>query len=566
VNKVSNTWTLSVIAVLGAALFSSSVWSALPIGSQLPGAQQQRSIETERRRKQDEKLFENKPENSEEIVDTEKVEPKVPEVTETTGPFFLLKQIKYTSSDIFSNEELDAFSKDYINQKISFSEVQKLVIAINAEYYDRGFITAQAVIPAQKLKEGVLDVNLIEGHVGRVLVQGNDSTKASYIERRIGQSEGDLFELQPLQDSLLYFNKTNDVQLTSELEPGQNFGETDIKVEAYEPKKIILEFFGDNTGSKSTGEYRGGVNFENKSLFGYRDNLKLSGTKSSGSREYSINYSVPVNKQGGRLGVFYYKSDINITDGALSNLNVGGESTLRQYDYSQPVFINELWKIDGVAQVQDRHAFTDVDKVKIISSEIINPSLGINIEKEDESGIWFSSHNFHRFRAEASRARAYYSKYRFSLARTQAVSDVLSGYFNLVGQYTSDDLLPSSEQMQIGGSATVRGYPEGAYIGDKGYYSNFELMTDLPMLQSEKLPTENRLQGFIFVDHGGVFTDIPTKSETQSDFITSSGLGVRLGISDYISANAAVAWGFNDHADQKEPRLHVRVSVIPTGR
>ena len=564
--KVSNTWMFSAIAVVGVAVLSSSVRAALPLGSQLPGAQQQRSIETERRRKQDEKLFENKTEDSAETVDIEKVRPKVPEITETTGPYFLLDDIKFTSSDIFSNEELDAFTRDYINHKISFSEIQKLVVAINGEYYERGFITAQAVIPAQKLKDGVLNVNLIEGHVGRVIVQGNDSTKASYIERRIGQAKGDLFELQPLQDSLLYFNKTNDVQLTSELEPGQEFGETDIKVEAYEPKNVVVEFFGDNTGSKSTGEYRGGVNVENKSLFGHRDNLKLSGTKASGSREYSINYSVPVNNKGGRLGVFYYKSDINITDGALSNLNVGGESTLRQYDYSQPVFINELWKIDGVAQVQDRHAFTDVDKVKIISSEIINPSIGVTIEKEDESGIWFSSHNFHRFRAEASRARAYYSKYRFSLARTQAISDVFSGYFNLVGQYTSDDLLPSSEQMQIGGAATVRGYPEGAYIGDKGYYSNFELLTDLPMLQSDKFPTENRLQGFIFVDHGGVFTDIPTQSETQSDFITSSGFGARLSISDYISANAAVAWGINDHDEQKEPRLHMRVSIYPTGR
>ncbi|MFD2230222.1 ShlB/FhaC/HecB family hemolysin secretion/activation protein [Alkalimarinus sediminis] len=553
------------VMVLSTSILSLHAVAALPIGSQLPGAQQQRSIETERRKKQDERLLEKKKTPEKPTVDTQQVEPAKPEVSDITGPRFALKAINFTDSDVFSDEELSEYSKSYVDRDVTFSELQKLVAELNAKYYERGFITAQAVIPAQKLTSGVLNINLIEGHVGKIELQGNDATKRSYIVNRIGQEPGDLFELQPLQDSLLYFNKTNDVQLTSELQPGEKFGETDIRVEAYEPRTFVIELFGDNSGSTSTGEERGGINVEHKSLFGYRDSLRVSATGSKGSREKSISYSVPVNTKGGQLAFYYYDSDINIVHGALSNLNVGGGSTLRQYDFSQPIFINELWKIDGLAQVQDRHSYTDVDYEKIISSEIVNPSLGFSVEKEDESGIWFSSINFHRFRAKSGR-HAYYSKTRLAVARTQALTDQFSGYFNFSGQYTNDNLLPSSEQFQIGGSASVRGYPEGQLIGDKGYYINAEVSSSLPMIQSESFATKNSLQGFLFVDHGGVFSDIPTETETQSDFLTSSGFGLRLAVSEHITANAAVAWGINDHQDQQEPRLHLRVSVYPVGR
>jgi hemolysin activation/secretion protein len=153
-----------------------------------------------------------------------------------------------------------------------------------------------------------------------------------------------------------------------------------------------------------------------------------------------------------------------------------------------------------------------------------------------------------------------------ALARTQSLTEQFSGYFNFSGQYTNDNLLPSSEQFQIGGSASVRGYPEGQLIGDKGYYVNAEVISSLPMIQSESFATKNSLQGFLFVDHGGVFSDIPTETETQSDFLTSSGFGLRLAVSEHITANAAVAWGINDHLDQQEPRLHFRVAVYPVGR
>ena len=559
------TRTLVWVMVLSTSWMSLNAVAALPIGSQLPGAQQQRSIETERRNKQDERLLEKKKIPEKPTVDTQQVEPAKPEISELTGPRFELKAINFTDSDVFSDDELAAFTKDYIGRDVTFSELQRLVADLNAEYYERGFITAQAVIPAQKLKSGILDVNLIEGHVGKINLQGNEATKRSYIVDRIGQAPGDLFELQPLQDSLLYFNKTNDVQLTSELQPGEKFGETDISVEAYEPRTFVIELFGDNTGSSSTGEERGGINVDHKSLFGYRDSLRISATASRGSKEKSISYSVPVNTQGGRLAFYYYDSEIDIIHGTLSNLNVGGGSTLRQYDFNQPLFVDEHWKIDGLIQVQDRHSFTDVDYEKIISSEILNPSFGFNVEKEDESGIWFTSINFHRFRAKSGQ-HAYYSKTRLALARTQALTDQFSGYFNFSGQYTNDNLLPSSEQFQIGGSASVRGYPEGQLIGDKGYYVNAEVISSLPMIQSESFATQNSLQGFLFVDHGGVFSDIPTETETQSDFLTSSGFGLRLAVSEHVTANAAVAWGINDHLDQQEPRLHLRVSVYPVGR
>src|SRR6185295_9187692 len=110
-----------------------------------------------------------------------------------------------------------------------------------------------------------------------------------------------------LESDLVRFNRTNDVQLRAELKPGEQFGTTDYLLSLAEPPRQELRAFIDNAGSQSTGEWRSGITYLNRSLFGWRDDLTLSTTPADGLEGYSASYGIPINRWGGRITAAYYK-------------------------------------------------------------------------------------------------------------------------------------------------------------------------------------------------------------------------------------------------------------------
>lgn len=70
----------------------------------------------------------------------------------------------------------------------------------------------------------------------------------------------------------------------------------------------------------SSGRYRGGVSFTERSLFGWRDRLQLIGVFSHGSRSFMGSYSVPLNSFGTRLTASYSYGRVKVVDGTVRGL------------------------------------------------------------------------------------------------------------------------------------------------------------------------------------------------------------------------------------------------------
>ena len=82
-----------------------------------------------------------------------------------------------------------------------------------------------------------------------------------------------------------------------QLQAGELPGTTDYILNIYEPKKHQFSIFTDNSGSETSGEYRGGISYINNSLFGYRDQLSITGMGSDGTQSGAIAYSIPITKR-----------------------------------------------------------------------------------------------------------------------------------------------------------------------------------------------------------------------------------------------------------------------------
>src|SRR5690606_16733249 len=120
---------------------------------------------------------------------------------------------------------------------------------------------------------------------------------------RIGLKPGELVDLPTLEQDLIRFNRTNDVQLRAELKPGTVFATSDLEIKVEEPPRHDLRFTLDNAGSSSTGKWRTGLAYLNRSLLGFRDDLSVSTTHAHGQESYSVAYGIPINRSGGRLAL-----------------------------------------------------------------------------------------------------------------------------------------------------------------------------------------------------------------------------------------------------------------------
>jgi hemolysin activation/secretion protein len=125
--------------------------------------------------------------------------------------------------------------------------------------------------------------------------------------------------------------------------------------------------------------------------------------------------------------------------------------------------------------------------------------------------------------AVSARTNGAYSKLWFNVARLQRVTNLVSLYASVTGQWASTNLDPS-EKMVLGGMDGVRAYPQGEGFGDEGYMASLEARLLLAGL-SDHVPGQVHLLGF--VDTGHVTIDKhPWFAGSNSRNLSSVGVGL----------------------------------------
>lgn len=523
-----------------------------------PGAIQQMRINEEERRRQIERL-----EHQQATEPIKDMTPATPAVkTEQAGPRFLVREVRFTTSEIFSQEELKAFAREVEGREVTLAELQALAAKINEAYRSRRIVTAQAVIPPQNVSGGIVEIRLVEGRVGKINLNGNNSTRGEYITGRLGQGPGDLVDLPSLEKDLERFNRTNDVQLRLVLAPGSVFGTTDFRIEAVEPQQHDLRLFIDNNGSASTGKWRAGLMYFNHSLLGYRDELSLSTTQASGQESYSIGYSLPVNKMGGRLSLNFYQDYTEILHGQYASLKLTGESTSGALSLRQPVYFDKTSQFNLLVSTKQRRTTNWISGERLQRTDSLDGSLGVEFQKTDANGFWFATYSYTAGEAESPASKSY-EVGRGSILRNQTLAEdwALRGSVNF--QHTPINILPSSEQMIIGGEGSVRGYQVGTYSGESGYGGSLELHHPLGTLGKVDSSTAIAAKGFFFIDYARVSPYRPGGSVLpKHQELGSLGWGVNSSIGKNLNARLTLGYALNDVPLQPNSHYYVHFQLV----
>jgi len=471
-----------------------------------------------------------------ERVIEQEAEPVIPEAADDARTI-LVTRFEVSPSEVLTPEEIAAVTDQYVNQELNIYQLLGVVNEINRLYATRAQIIARAVLPKQKVSDGVIKVQLIEARLGEIQVEGNKHTRESYIQKRMSLEAGELIRLDELEDDLITFNRWNGMTLKASLMPGEDFGTTNVVLVANEGQQFLMNVFADNAGRETVGESRLGLTAQVASLFGFRDRLLLGGTFSEGSINAFGAYSIPVHRSGTRVGLSYDYGDIEIIDGPLEPLNVTGDSYNAGITVTQPVATRRAYDWDASLGYIHKSANSYFDGMELVSTTADDLVLSTNLRFYDLNGTWLTTQAGIFGSSDSVEGRDYFI-YSGSLIRLQNFQNASNLIFRSRWQLSNTDDLPSFDQIIIGGMASVRGYTEGLLAGDQGYVLSAEYAYPLGFVNG----WAQRSNVFTFLDTGAAFPfrgDDGPDSESE-DFITSVGVGLDFDVFKTVSFKVSV--------------------------
>jgi len=160
--------------------------------------------------------------------------------------------------------------------------------------------------------------------------------------------------------------------------------------------------------------------------------------------------------------------------------------------------------------------------------------------------------------AATARTNGNYGKLAYNLARLQNVTDTISLYAGINGQFASKNL-DISEKMGLGGPYAVRAYPVGEAYADEGYVVNLEARLRLARL-SQSLPGQVHLIGF--VDAGRVKINEnpwPTAATPNHRSLSAAGLGLTWADYNNFRLSAYYAWKLGNEDATSAPDKNGRL-------
>jgi hemolysin activation/secretion protein len=127
----------------------------------------------------------------------------------------------------------------------------------------------------------------------------------------------------------------------------------------------------------------------------------------------------------------------------------------------------------------------------------------------------------------------FFFKYEQFLNRTQKM--FFDSYMSIRTQLQiASHTLASSEQFQIGGADSVRGYPEGDYLADSAGSISFDwvfpmyIIPETWKLGGQEMPLRHQIEPVFFVDLGGGKLKKTLPGERDDKFLAGVGAGIRL--------------------------------------
>jgi hemolysin activation/secretion protein len=483
----------------------------------------------------------------------------------------------------FKDARIEPVIEPYLGQPVTLLRLQQLCRDVVVFYRKHDRPIVDVVIPeGQDITLGVVQIVVIEGHLGDVSVTGNRWFETDGLRSLVRIRRGDPIGEKALMQDIDWINANPFLHVDPSIARGGKVGETDLILETKDrfPARFFTGY--EDSGNDLTGDERFlfGFNWGDAFLQGHQMNYQFTADSAfEKMTAHSGSYVIPLPWRH-TFNVFgsYAKMKGDITDPLF---NLTGFSWQASARYGIPLAPIERLKHELSLGFDFKQSNNDLEfgevSVSGATTEIYQGSLAYHAQYPDPWGetsldnlaVWspgrWSDRNrdaiFGTVRAFSS---AEYTYDRISLERRTRLPAGLSCIMRGTYQWADNNLL-GSEQLGLGGYSTVRGYDEREANGDEGYLTSIELRS--PSINPGALigskAWNDHAQALVFWDYGCVSNHSLLGGEDPNVLMSSVGPGLRYEITPYLSAR--FDYGFQlyrtDIAHRGTSRAHLGVVI-----
>ena len=524
------------------------------------------------------------------------------------GPYIVVKGFNMIDAEDYPEHEvsvseikstiLDDLLKKQLERGFSIGELQEVADEVTRYYRAKGLILSTVVVPLQTITDGVVDIQVFIGRLGRVVTEGNEKYDLETLEKPFSKLIGQPVTQHEIEEALLVLTDFAGLSVFGVFRPGIKVGEADIVLKVQQEKSYDVDYRIDTHGLKETGlnRFRTIVHWNNPTGGADRITVTLQQTYNPKmSNFWSMDYKLYLGR-GYTFGAGIFRNFFRI-GGDLAANQIAAETINRSFYLEksftrgrQRNFSSRLTLTQKKSRTQTQSVQTNMDRLTVLaltmnydSVDTIHPlrpiyralfkdtpedyggglnflnvtwSRGFNnvLGAMGSSGDQFvslsESRSGRRGNSAGEFAEGQFEKVTLSYQRLQLLAKGQSLMFATEAQW-SNDILSNQELYSIGGPENVRGFPDAQGLFDRVFYFKLEYILNAPFGLASRPAFMNRtwgevLQFSVFYDFATATKNDPLSNQDvneQNRWINfkSIGLGLRFNVPGRINSRLMYA-------------------------
>lgn len=449
---------------------------------------------------------------------------------------FLIQYILIEGNTTFSTEELHALVADQEGLQLGVNGLNAVAQRITDYYHQHGYFLSRAVVPAQKITDDSVRIQVLEARVGHITLHNNSDVSDSLLQSLLDDAipSGEQITQSAFEQGILLVRDLPNMEVDPQIKPGSEVGQSDVDVTTSNKGSAFATQVGlDNGGNAYTGRWRANAGLGWFNPLGFGDVLNLNVMGSGSNMNYTgLSYETALGGQGLRAGAS--KSAMHYTlGGSMQSLGGHGSADVSSGWLRYPVqrsvnnnlnfqlqadhtALNDL--VDTAGTIDQRHIDTLVWSLSgdhTAGDDVTNWRVGLS------AGLV----NFDNAVAQVSdsagaHTQGSFDKLNANLTHLMSLTNQSQLYVRVNGLFANKNL-DASQKLIVGGPNSVRAYDVSTLAGDRGLDTSVEWRNDWGLVAG------GQMQGQMFFDYAAVTSNAsPWVGFTGSNTSHLAGVGV----------------------------------------
>ncbi|MEM8805054.1 MAG: ShlB/FhaC/HecB family hemolysin secretion/activation protein [Cyanobacteria bacterium P01_G01_bin.38] len=456
--------------------------------------------------------------------------PEIPPETPPDEPRVAVQDIQVVGSTVFDEADFAPILADYEGRELTIQQLRQAADEVTQLYLNEGYITSRAILSNQTIENGVVQLQVIEGSLADIQVEGADRL-AGYVRDRIELGADTPLSQIDLENQLRLLRVDPLIDnIEASLRAGEGLGESILIVRVDAANDLEAHLVVDTNSPPSVGTVRTGAEVTYRNPFGIGDQLQASAYRATtgGSELYELSYRAPVNAMNGTISARILPSEFEIIDPAeIAALDVTGSADVYELSYRQPLIRTPREELALSLGFRHRDGETLLSGFQIDESSTSVVQFGQDYVRRDVNGAWALRSQFNLGTGlldatdRANGVDGQFFSWLGQVQRAQVLNQnnilILQGDVQL-----ATDSLLGSEQFVVGGGQSVRGYSQNARFGDNGVRLSAE---DRIVVDRDESGTPI-LQLAPFIDMAAVWNNESSTAANDDNFLLGTGVGL----------------------------------------